>query len=175
MILGLPTQLISPCCPWRHRLNRAGGSAALPAEIETTLLLLRLLSREPKHWPTARSSFLEVAGSPCSFNRLIHSATVRASKNVQINKNPNKMWINNQQEAPGKVNSPSTDAVAGATAHTKKVEVNKEATHTYKNKRSCHSLFCSQMRCSDHDCLGQCSPQQTKSSNDSVEMVVQIW
>lgn len=76
---------ISPRRPWRRWWNRARGGAALPAEIQTKLPLLRLLFAVPKHWPAAPHSFLEVAGLPCSINGLIHSDAVNAPKNVQIN------------------------------------------------------------------------------------------
>lgn len=72
---------VSPRDPWRHWW----GGLVLPAEIETKLLLLRLLVTAPQHWPTAPHSFLEVAGLPYSINGLIHSGRVSAPKNVQIN------------------------------------------------------------------------------------------
>ena len=50
---GLWVGEISPYCLWRCWWNRARGSTALPAEIDTKLLLLRLLFPVPKHWPTA--------------------------------------------------------------------------------------------------------------------------
>lgn len=73
----------SPCCPWRRWWNTAWGSTVQPAEIETKLLLLRLLVTVPTHWPTAPHLFLEVAGLPYSINGLIHSNKVNAPKNIQ--------------------------------------------------------------------------------------------
>ena len=79
---GLWEGEISPYCPWRWWWNGARGSTALQAEIDTKLLLLRLLFTVPKHWPTAPHLFLEVAGLPCSINGLIHSAREKAPKTV---------------------------------------------------------------------------------------------
>lgn len=81
------------------------------------------------------------------------------------------MWKNNQQEAFGRNNSPSTDAVAVALVHTKLIVLNKEATHPYNNKMSCHSL-CSTER---QDALILIVWDSVDLNNLNLPMILRKW
>lgn len=67
------------------------------------------------------------------------------------------MWKNNQQEAFGRNNSPSTDAVAVTLVQTQLVVLNKETTHPLQQRNvKPFSVEHEKTRCFDPDCLGQC-------------------